>query len=264
MRMLVIAPHQDDEILSSAILIQKYIQSGNEVFIAFVTNGDYEGYDTAVLRYYESSYALDKLGICENHIYYMGYGDTGMQFDHSFLYRLFNSERRQICSSLISSETYHPVGKMTVHNMYTGKEADYCRESLLLDLTFLFYDCQPDVLIIPSYFDRHGDHLGCELFIRELMEQEKIDIFLIEYFLHTDDDCLWPDRIENRFTCPKNIPLLLWERRLVLPASEEERKKKIECINCFKTQLLNDHSGYLHSFAKQEECFFLYPIINQS
>lgn len=40
-KVLVIVPHEDDEINVAGSLMYHYVQSGAEVFCAFTTNGDY-------------------------------------------------------------------------------------------------------------------------------------------------------------------------------------------------------------------------------
>ena len=88
MNLLVIAPHQDDEILSAFLLMHKIIKKNGTVNILYATNGDYRGIDYAYTRYYESLNALSLLGICEDHMLYLGYADTGMSKEKSFLMRL--------------------------------------------------------------------------------------------------------------------------------------------------------------------------------
>lgn len=61
MNILIIAPHQDDEILSSCLLIQSRLRAGDEIFIAFATNGDRYGLDMGMRRYQESVRALQLL-----------------------------------------------------------------------------------------------------------------------------------------------------------------------------------------------------------
>ena len=64
MNLLVIAPHQDDEILSAFLLMHNVLEKNGTVNILYATNGDYRGIDYAYTRYYESLNALSLLGIC--------------------------------------------------------------------------------------------------------------------------------------------------------------------------------------------------------
>ena len=106
MKILLIAPHQDDEILAAGGLIQKSIKQGDDFLILFATNGDYHGLDIARKRYYESEHALTSLGLAKKSIFYLGYGDTGMKYSHSFLKRMSFEKNDTLLSSLVSSIEY--------------------------------------------------------------------------------------------------------------------------------------------------------------
>ena len=47
MNLLVIAPHQDDEILSAFLLMHNVLEKNGTVNILYATNGDYRGIDYA-------------------------------------------------------------------------------------------------------------------------------------------------------------------------------------------------------------------------
>ena len=53
-KVLIFAPHQDDEILSCAGLINSLIKSNAEISIVFATNGDFYGKESASIRLLES------------------------------------------------------------------------------------------------------------------------------------------------------------------------------------------------------------------
>ncbi|MEE3351942.1 MAG: PIG-L family deacetylase, partial [Saccharofermentanaceae bacterium] len=72
---LIVAPHEDDEILAFAGTIQKTIAEGNIVKVLFLTNGDYFGSDLTPVRYEESVRALELLGVDKSDITFLGYGD---------------------------------------------------------------------------------------------------------------------------------------------------------------------------------------------
>ena len=54
MKVLLIAPHQDDEVLAAGGLMHRMQKNGDHVSVLFATNGDYHGPEVALLRYYES------------------------------------------------------------------------------------------------------------------------------------------------------------------------------------------------------------------
>lgn len=255
MHILIIAPHQDDEILSSCMYIQSQIKNGNHIFVAFLTNGDSQGKENGLLRFLESSEVLKILGVPEDNILYLGYGDTGMRLEKSFLYRLFNSYNYDIQTSFVASETYHPAGKETIHYIHTGQEASYCRENFIIDLNYLLNQCEPDIIILPSHFDKHGDHYACSMFFKELQEYKNLPSLIMTYIMHVGDDSFWPDRESFLFLRPSIVDQEVWEKRIIFKMSEKKRLEKMKYIQLFHTQIKNDNSNYLISFAKREEVF---------
>lgn len=168
MSTIILCPHQDDEILSSFLLISKLHAIGEKVTVIFATNGDYRGKEEAQVRYMESVQALALCNIDESHILYMGYGDTGMRKEHSFLYRLYHAKPDDIFPSECSYRTYHPAGLETIHHLFHNKEAAYTRAHFTDDLYTVLSLINPDKLIIPSVYDVHGDHSSLASFVKEV------------------------------------------------------------------------------------------------
>ncbi len=255
MKLLILTPHQDDEILSSCLYLlnlRKYIKECN---IAFATNGDYKGKQIAVSRYQESLAALKMCGLKEKNIYYMGYADTGMQVYHSFLYNLYFSDSNKINKSNFSNKTYHPANKKTVHYLFNGKEAYYNRYNFINDLKSLISYLNPNHLIVPSIYDAHGDHMGLSLFTKEvLLNYKKIKV--LTYLIHGEDDDNWPPRNTLNWSKPNILPNSVWHKRIIISSDIKNIKTKKKILLNFKSQLLNDKNNFLMSFCKKEELFF--------
>ena len=180
MNILFIAPHQDDEILAAGGLIQKCVNLGDNFMILFVTNGDYCGPHIAQKRYYESKQALEYLGIREESIFYLGYGDTGMKYSHSFLRRMSFEEPNTVLSTPFSSMTYHPAGRETVHFMRTGLESPLTQAAFLADLEWFIKKDFPDIIIAPNFLDMHGDHATLIHLLQKLNIFNQIPICLTD------------------------------------------------------------------------------------
>ena len=86
---VIFAPHPDDEILGCYQIIKDHPEAA---YIVYLTNGDYEGRDMARTRWAESRAALAHLGVPEDHMIALGYADTGMAPEISFLWRLWHDE----------------------------------------------------------------------------------------------------------------------------------------------------------------------------
>lgn len=256
MNILFIAPHQDDEILAAGGLIQKCVNLGDNFMILFVTNGDYCGPHIAQKRYYESKQALDYLGIHEESIFYLGYGDTGMKYSHSFLRRMSFEEPNTVLSTPFSSMTYHPADRETVHFMRTGLESPLTQAAFLADFEWLIKKNFPDIIIAPNFLDMHGDHATLIHLLQKLNIFNQIPICLT-YIIHGGNDTLWPLRDTKTFTCPPVLSIDEWKKRISVPLTKQEQIRKYRAIAGFTTQLKDDSVNFMVSFSKQEEVFFL-------
>ena len=253
MRICLIAPHQDDEIISSF----GYLYSRNrkdEIKIIFATNGDYHGMETARARYYESVESLSLCGIPEEDIYYMGYADTGMRLSHSFLHRLYNLDEQHTLSSAHSDFTYHPAGKKTIHALLNGKEALYTKHNFIADLSGILKCLSPDRIIMPSIYDQHGDHLALSYFMKEhILSRWQKQAFC--YLVHTDNDLIWPPRKCSEWTRPEIVPESCWNSRIRIPLYADVVEMKKQAILCFQSQKPASYHNFLLEFAKAEEFF---------
>ncbi|MGZ3979498.1 MAG: PIG-L deacetylase family protein, partial [Flavisolibacter sp.] len=171
-RLLILAPHCDDETLSSAGLILAAERAGIEVRIVIATNGD--GYLFATIqdfrkiyprpadfirmgemRQQESLKALAILGVKPDQVNFLSYPDRGtpaLWNDHwevSNPYRSPFSEDTQSPYAI----TYNP------RSVYAGQ--DY-----LADITSILDSYRPDLIVYPHPQDVHPDHWGLNVFTR--------------------------------------------------------------------------------------------------
>ena len=73
-KVLVLVPHEDDEINLAGSMIVNFINLGAEVYVCFSTNGDYQ--ISAEVRLKEAANSLVVLGCKKENIFFLGYGDT--------------------------------------------------------------------------------------------------------------------------------------------------------------------------------------------
>lgn len=255
MRTLLLCPHQDDEILSATGLIYNSIQEKNKIFVVFATNGDRHGMDMATIRHQESMNALKTLGVLEDEIFYLGYGNTGMKQASSFLYRLLMAQANETIPSFVSQYTYHPAGMKTVHNIRTGKEAIYSHQNFLDDLTWIILKLAPDIIVTPSMFDSHSDHYSLTAFLKKSKASVNVNKIL-SYLIHAGDDMSWPNRNKSIFSRPVDFPLFLWDVRLRIKLKSELQTIKKKLIQSFHSQNPTALKSFLLSFVRDEEIFF--------
>jgi LmbE family N-acetylglucosaminyl deacetylase len=171
-RLLVIAPHCDDETLGAGGAIQEAVQSGMEVKVVIETNGD--GYLFATmedfkrlypraqdfirmgnLRQEESLKALQSMGVPEDQVLFLSYPDRGTPALWNVYWSSSKPYRSPYSDSTQSpySRTYNP-------------ESVYAGEDLLNDLVSIIKSYQPDLVIYPHPDDVHPDHWGLSAFTR--------------------------------------------------------------------------------------------------
>jgi len=77
-KILVIAPHPDDETLAAGGYIKSAIEQESEVYIVLVTNGNKHGKENQ--RYLEFQKATALLGVKPEFLIYLNYPDDGLRF----------------------------------------------------------------------------------------------------------------------------------------------------------------------------------------
>lgn len=161
MKVLIIAPHPDDEIPLAGQLILNNPQ--HTYYVAYITNGDIHNKETTK-RLKEAIKATAKFGIITNNIFFLGYADSGNAKQH-----IYNSPLSALKPGISGKkETYSIIEKpeycfqkLKIHHSYT-------KENLLQDLSSLILDIRADV-IITTAFDEHPDHIATSLFVETIL-----------------------------------------------------------------------------------------------
>ncbi len=170
-RLLVIAPHPDDESLGAAGMMRAVVEQGGQVRVVVITNGDaqiagpFVG-EKSILpksqnyvkfgqqRQRETLSALAILGVPEEAVDFLGYPDGQLR-----------------------SLWEHWADKKTVTGRYTAaasspydktynKQATYWGDDLFQDLLEILNDYQPDLVLVPHPEDTHTDHRAVSNFSR--------------------------------------------------------------------------------------------------
>lgn len=278
---MVIVPHQDDEILLTAGILAKAVESNVSVKVVMATNGDYGSSDERIgrARLRETIEGLRVLGVKEEDILFLGYADMGMPEEESFLYNLYqekDADKKYI--SHCSDHTYGLEEKPDYHYRKYGKQGAYTRRTFLEDLEEVIREYKPGHIFTTAFNDIHGDHSGLFLFVTEALrnlnrEEKEYQPVLFSGIVHSlVGDENWPQRsrrnkeliIEN-FTEPENFDSLctvMWEDRISFPVTEEmtgcspEENKKAIALSKHVTALKDDAVEFLYSFLKTEELFW--------
>lgn len=270
---MIIVPHEDDEILMAGGIIDQAVREKKRVSVVMATNGDYEGTDTITgcVRLPETIAGLGVLGLSQEHIIFMGYADTGMENEASFLYNLFyEKDENKIHEGHCSKETYALEDKKDFHTEFYGMPCSYTRKNFKEDLRKILSLHRPEIIFTTSEEDMHGDHSGLYLFVKEILEEEKENGYqpvLYSGVAHSKaGDDIWPERSEQiiPFSCPGHFDQgsLRWNERVSFSVPESmrhsdlSRNKKAVALAKHKNALKDDAVEFLYSFIKSEELFW--------
>ena len=178
-RVLIVAPHPDDETLGPGGLIQQAIARGAEVYVVVMTNGDAYQYERAVMvvqdivrgsaaehrrvgrsRQQETLKALAGFGVPPDHVTFLGYPDTGVHFLWQPPYWSLD-------------HPYRSPNTRTDHNPYEDSLSPgqaYSGAAVLHDLQRVIGRLQPTALLTTAPLDVHPDHWATYGFVRAAVE----------------------------------------------------------------------------------------------
>ena len=268
---VIVVPHEDDEILMSAGVIRKAVEAGISCTVVMATNGDYEcsNYEKGQNRLRESIAGLQVLGLSKEHLEIMGYADTGMPREDSFLTHLYEEVEEEKCyPSSCTQETYGLVEKDEFHKKKWGKHGKYCRLDFKKDLKEILREKKAEHIFTTSQYDTHGDHAALYWFVCEVLDElrneEGYEPSLYCGLIHScAGDEVWPLRDTKKFTCPDGLEgQHPWEQRCTLELPEEMKQEKgtdnlkYQALQQHKTALEPDAYEFLMAFIKDEEVFW--------
>jgi len=266
-RVLVVAPHPDDESVGCGGLIASAVAAGAAVQVVYVTNGDAfrtaaqklfseksvpsQDYEKlAQMRQREASAALAKLGVDGSHAVFLGYPDRGI--DQLWLR---NWDVADPYTSRYTKTDHGPYGSsLRQHAPYAGR-------ALVDDLESAIRSFRPTMVVAPHPRDIHGDHWSSYCFtvaaLYELKLLDRVKLWL--YLVHTQNRWLSPS---GRLLDPTAAPAMPDEFKTqwyTLPLTADEARRKRAAIGEHSTQLLI-MKDWLMNFARQRELYGHVPV----
>jgi LmbE family N-acetylglucosaminyl deacetylase len=210
-RLTVLAPHPDDEALGAGGLIQQAIAAGVEVRVVFGTDGDNNPWPQ---RWVERRWTIDE--DCRR--------------------RLGALRRAEALRSL------EVLGVPAAHAVFLGlPDAGLLRlwkrgdEAALGEFVRLFESQPPDVLIVPSVFDRHADHRGMFHYAQAALARCGIAPRQFSYLIH-------PGWLGGDFGS------------VVVHLTPDQQAAKLQAILCHESQTALSR-GRFTSYARPVEVF---------
>ncbi|MEI7602353.1 MAG: PIG-L deacetylase family protein [Opitutae bacterium] len=212
-RILILAPHPDDECLGTGGLIQQALANGAKIKVIFITNGDNNPWPQ---RYLEKRWSIGP--------------EERKRWGARRKIEAENS--LQILGD--SKVATHFLGLPDAGILNLWKEGDH---PLLEILTNEFIDWQPTLLVLPSEFDRHSDHRATHLFGRTSLTKASLKCPVLTYLIHRP----WLMKLTQK---PKP--------QIKLKLSTVEQDKKLQAILCHQTQMALSQSRF-SQFAQTTE-----------
>lgn len=157
-KVMVIVPHEDDDLLISGQVLPSMYKNGADVRVVFATNGDKRV--SAYTRQSEACNALEKLGIPREKVIFLGYPD-GTQ-----LY----VGKKAFSFSSGWDHTYAGKGFKDYHFDRFGTHAKYTAENMVDDIESVVLEYRPDYILAID-FDTHTDHRGVSISFEKAMER---------------------------------------------------------------------------------------------
>jgi len=269
-RVLIFAPHPDDEAIGCGGIIQEALGAGADIHVVYLTNGDnnqlafivYEKRLTfrkgeflymGEVRRKEAIAAMKSLGLREENLIFLGYPDFGT----FSIFRYFWQSDKPY-KSMLTRVSHVPYKT----NLSFG--ASYDGESILRDLENILKQYKPNKIFVSHPIDANSDHKTMYLFLKIALSDLRKELPAPEVYSYLIHFKGWPlprhYHPELELLPPKefNGSKMRWFRHKL---SSQGLERKYNAILCYKSQTQSS-AFYLLSFARKNELFGVYPDIN--
>lgn len=265
-RILVLAPHPDDDVLACAGVIQKALALGLPVQVAYMTNGDGNEWSFVTYshhvpltrealvkmgdtRHAEAIAGQQILGVPADHLTFLGYPDIGCM-------PIFTQHWRSSkpYTALLTRANAVPYS----YALHPG--APYKGESILEDVGKVIESFQPTQIFVSHPADRNHDHRALYLYTRVALWHSTSTARLHPFLVHTPG---WPhpQGLRTDVELPPPPPFrdrIQWE---VEPLDRHEVSTKESALGAHQTQM-SYSANYLQSFVRRDELFGDLPTVD--
>jgi LmbE family N-acetylglucosaminyl deacetylase len=264
-RILILAPHCDDETLGSGGLIQSALAAGIQIRVVIATNGDgymfataeefHKLYPTAQdyvrmgeVRQRESLAALAALGLAPQNVFFLSYPDRGTPW-------LW--EKNWSAANPYTSP--HSGANRSPYPVTYDPHAVYAGEDYLADLISIIEAYRPDLVIYPHPDDVHPDHWGLSVFTRLALTEVShrnpgYQLQQLTYLLHRPDFPVVRGLKPTASLVPPPELYAIYKVWLRWDLAPDQVTVKGQAVQAYKSQLPLLH-GLMDSFVRANELF---------
>ena len=264
-RLLVIAPHPDDETLAAAGLMRRVISRGGTVHVVWMTSGDGfpEGVETEEgitnpklqdyrrygrLREREAHAAVGALGVHRGALSFLGFPDGGL----CELASTYLSAKARAFESPYTERISPPLTEQVIRGVrYRG--TDVRRELARILVAF-----EPTVLATVHPEDEHPDHCSTHLFVREALDavfpRDRRRPRMLQYLIHYGNWPLGaPNDVGQALQPPAGFPPAQgrWANLALQP---DEIAAKKQALLYYQSQMLVI-GRFMQAFARSNELY---------
>lgn len=266
-RVLILAPHPDDESLGTGGIIQRALKTGADIKVLYLTNGEHNQFAFVVhekrlvikqsalikmgeMRQAEAKAAMKFLGVPEEKLIFLGYPDYGTLA----IFLKYWEETRPFKDMLtrISKVPYEDA--LSPNALYKG-------EAILSDMESVLRQYKPTKIFVTNPVDTNRDHRALYLFLQVALWSTEKDIPAPKVYPYVIHSYNWPIPHNYHPELFVSIPKSLKDsniRWISHKLSNDEVEKKYEAICMYKSQCAVS-AFYLKSFARRNELFGEYP-----
>jgi MYXO-CTERM domain-containing protein len=270
--LLIVAPHPDDDLITSAGVILRARQAGETVWVLFMTNGDIMGMESGLRRQNEAVEALELLDVPEDNIIFLGYPDGSLE---------------DLRSSFLAADTARPasnpdrqtqtfgergLGSADYHRHIFGSAANNNGTNVRTDLTHVLSSYHPAHIFVTAEHDQHPDHRTTYRFVMDAVEAARAVSPSYNPTIHKtivwndfSNQLAWPAQADatQYFTEPPNLLArtgLSWTEResldvplqMQLPTLADNLKWRT--IDAHTSQ--GGNNGYIGQWVHKDEFFW--------
>jgi N-acetyl-1-D-myo-inositol-2-amino-2-deoxy-alpha-D-glucopyranoside deacetylase len=259
-RVLVIAPHPDDEVLTAGGTIHRLLARGAQVRVVIVTAGD--GYYRAAkrlttgptgpaaylhlgdVRHEESLAAAARLGLPASDVISLGFPDAGT----SELWDTDWDASKRYVGRTEASATPYPWA-LEPNAPYTGTQ-------LASELVRVMRDFRPDTVIGPDTRETHPDHAAVGTFTLFAMDEAGFTGRRLTAFVHFKHYPYPWAYIPGASLAPPPVLVGRDSTWLTLPLEAADETAKHAAIGAYASQnAVADLAVYMRAFLRRNELF---------